>query len=43
MCHAHDSNHGISRYKLDLAAVQEVRWDKGDNVRAGDHGVSMGK
>jgi len=26
----------LARYKLDLAGVQEVRWDKGGTVRAGD-------
>jgi hypothetical protein len=25
------------RYKLDLLGVQEVRWDKGGIVRAGDY------
>jgi hypothetical protein len=27
----------LARYKLDLVGVQEVRWDKGDTVRAGDY------
>ena len=27
----------LGRYKLDLVAVQEVRWDKGGTVRAGDY------
>jgi hypothetical protein len=27
---------GLARYKLDLVGVQEVRWDKGGTVRAGD-------
>ena len=27
----------LTRYKLDLLGVQEVRWDKGDTVRAGDY------
>jgi len=27
----------LTRYKLDLVGVQEVRWDKGDTVRAGDY------
>jgi len=26
----------LARYKLDLVVVQEVRWDKGGKVRAGD-------
>jgi len=26
----------LARYKLDLVGVQEVRWDKGGIVRAGD-------
>jgi hypothetical protein len=25
-----------TRYKLDLVGVEEVRWDKGGTVRAGD-------
>ena len=27
----------LARYKLDLVCVQEVRWDKGGTVRAGDY------
>ena len=27
----------LSRCKLDLVGVQEVRWDKGDTVGAGDY------
>jgi exonuclease III len=27
----------ISRYKLDVVGVQEVRWDKGGTVQAGDY------
>ena len=27
----------LARYKLDLVDVQEVRWDKGGTVRAGDY------
>jgi len=27
----------LARYKLDLVGVQEVRWDKGTTVRAGDY------
>jgi len=26
----------LATYKLDLAGVEEVRWDKGGTVRAGD-------
>jgi exonuclease III len=26
----------IARYKLDIVGVQEVRWDKGGIVKAGD-------
>ena len=26
----------LARHKLDLVGVQEVRWDKGDRLRAGD-------
>jgi hypothetical protein len=27
----------LATYKLDLLGVQEVRWDKGGTVRAGDY------
>ena len=27
----------LARYKLNLVSVQEVRWDKGGIVRAGDY------
>jgi hypothetical protein len=27
----------LTRNKLDLEGVQEVRWDKGGNVREGDY------
>jgi hypothetical protein len=27
----------LARYKLDLLGVQEVRWDKGAMVKAGDY------
>ena len=27
----------LTRYKLDLVGVQEVRWDSGGTVRAGDY------
>jgi exonuclease III len=33
----------LARYKLDLVGVQEVRWDKGGTVRAGDYIFSMEK
>jgi len=26
----------LARYKLDVVGVHEVRWDKGDTLRAGD-------
>ena len=28
----------LARYKLDIVGAQEVRWDKGGTVRAGDDG-----
>jgi exonuclease III len=33
----------LTRYKLDLVGVQEVRWDKGDTVGAGDCNFFMEK
>jgi len=33
----------LSRYKLDVVGVQEVRWDKGGMVRAGDYNLFYGK
>jgi len=33
----------LVRYKLDLVRVQEVRWDKGETVRAGNYNFSMEK
>ena len=33
----------LARYKLDLVGVQEVRWDKGGTVRAGDYNFFYGK
>jgi hypothetical protein len=33
----------LARYELDLMGVQEVRWDKGDMVRAGVHNFFYGK
>ena len=27
----------LARYKLDVVGVQEVRWDKGGTVRAGEY------
>jgi len=32
-----------AKYKLDLVGVQEVRWDKGGTVRAGDYKFFYGK
>ena len=33
----------LARYKLDLVGAQEVRWDKGDKVRARDYNFFYGK
>jgi len=33
----------LARYKSDVVGVQEVRWDKGDTVRAGEYGFFYGK
>jgi hypothetical protein len=33
----------LARYKLDLVGVHEVRWDKGDTVRAGDYNFFYGQ
>ena len=33
----------LARYKLDLVGVQEVRWDKGSTVKAGDYNFFCGK
>ena len=33
----------LARYKLDIVGVQEVRWDKGETVRAGDYNFFYGK
>jgi exonuclease III len=33
----------ISKYKLDLVGVQEVRWDGGGNERAGEYILFYGK
>jgi len=33
----------LVRCKLDLMGVQEVRWDKGGTVRAGDYNFFYGK
>ena len=33
----------FARYKLDLVGMQEVRWDKGGTVRAGDSNFFYGK
>ena len=33
----------LVRYKLDVVGAQEVRWDKGGTVRAGDYDFFYGK
>jgi hypothetical protein len=33
----------LARYKLDFVGVQEVRWDKGGTVRAGNNNFSVEK
>jgi exonuclease III len=33
----------LARYKLDLVGVQEVRWEKGGTLRAGDYNFFYGK
>jgi len=33
----------LARYKLDVVGVQEVRWDKGGSVRAGNSDFFYGK
>jgi hypothetical protein len=33
----------LARYNLDIVGVQEIRWDKGGTVRAGDYTVFYGK
>ena len=33
----------LARYKLDVVGAQEVRWDKGGTVRAGDYNFFYGK
>jgi hypothetical protein len=33
----------LARYKLYLVGMQEVRWDKGGTVRAGDYTFFYGK
>jgi hypothetical protein len=33
----------LARYKMDLVGVQEVRWDKGGTVRAGEYNFFYGK
>jgi len=32
----------LARYKLDSVGVQEVRWEKGGTVRAGDYNFFYG-
>ena len=33
----------LARYKLDLVGVQEVKWDNGGTIRAGDYNFFYGK
>ena len=33
----------LARYKLDLVGVQEVKWDNGGTIRAGDYNFYMEK
>ena len=33
----------LARYKSDLVGVQEVRWDNGGTVRAGDYNFFYGR
>jgi len=33
----------LARYQLGLVGVQEIRWDKGGTVRAGDYNFFYGK
>ena len=33
----------LTKYKLDIVGVQEVRWDREATVRAGDYNFSMEK
>jgi hypothetical protein len=33
----------LARYKLDLAGVQEVRWDKKGTLKVGDYSFFYGK
>jgi len=33
----------LARYKLNIVGVHEVRWDKGDTVRAGNYNFFYGK
>jgi len=33
----------LARYELDEVGMQEVRWDRGGTVRAGDYDFSTGK
>ena len=39
----YNSSQGIRKMKLDLVGVQEVRWDKGGTVKAGDYNFFYGK
>ena len=33
----------LARYKLEFVGVQEIWWDNGDTVRAGDYNFFYGK
>ena len=33
----------LARYKLDLVGIQELRWEKGSRLNAGDYIFSMEK
>jgi len=34
---------GLARYKLDLVGVQEVRWDNGGKLKAGNYNFFLRK
>ena len=42
-CESKAAARELARYKLDVEGVQEVRWDKGGTVRAGDYDFFTGK
>ena len=39
----YDSSWELMRYELDLVGEQDIRWDKGGTVRAGDYIFFYGK